>query len=107
MKRLAFLTLAAAALGLAIVTPQAQMRVTPLDMPQGHTALGLALRHLANVGIVMEATAHPDDEDNGLLVMLNRARGFRTPLVTATRGNGGQNETGPESLAAVQHHQQP
>src|ERR1043166_6175064 len=96
MKRLAFLTLAAGALALAIVTPQAQMRVAPLDMPQGHVALGLALRHLANVGIVMEATAHPDDEDNGLLVMLNRGLGFRTALVTATRGNGGQNEIGPE-----------
>jgi LmbE family N-acetylglucosaminyl deacetylase len=72
------------------------MRVTPLDMPQGHIALGLALRHLANTGIVMEATAHPDDEDNGLLVMLNRGQGFRTALVTATRGNGGQNEIGPE-----------
>jgi len=101
MKRLAFVTLAAAALGLGIVTPQAQMRVTPLDMPQGHTALGLALRHLANVGIVMEATAHPDDEDNGLLVMLNRGQGFRTALVTATRGNGGQNEIGPEIFEAL------
>jgi len=96
MKRLALSSLAAGALALAIVTPQAQMRVAPLDMPQGHVALGLALRHLANVGIVMEATAHPDDEDNGLLVMLNRGLGFRTALVTATRGNGGQNEIGPE-----------
>src|SRR5438105_7160271 len=89
-------SLAAGALAFAVVAPQAQMRVTPLDMPQGHTALGLSLRHLGNVGIVMEATAHPDDEDNGLLVMLNRGQGFRTTLVTATRGNGGQNEIGPE-----------
>src|SRR3954469_13785739 len=96
MKRLVLISLAAAALALAVVTPQAQMRVTPLDMPQGHIALGLALRHLGNVGIVMEATAHPDDEDNGLLVMLNRGLGFRTALVTATRGNGGQNEIVPE-----------
>jgi LmbE family N-acetylglucosaminyl deacetylase len=72
------------------------MQVVPVDELQGHVALGLALRHLANVGIVMEATAHPDDEDNGLLVMLNRGQGFRTALVTATRGNGGQNEIGPE-----------
>src|SRR5436853_570516 len=94
MKRL--IPAALAVLGLAIVVPSAQMRVTPLDMPQGHAALGLVLRHLGNVGIVMEATAHPDDEDNGLLVMLNRGQGFRTALVTATRGNGGQNEIGPE-----------
>ncbi len=79
-----------------LVVPGAQMRVVPVDEQHGHVALGLALRHLANVGIVMEATAHPDDEDNGLLVMLNRGQGYRTALVTATRGNGGQNEIGPE-----------
>jgi LmbE family N-acetylglucosaminyl deacetylase len=104
MKRLALASLAAAALTLTVVMPQAphaQMRVMPLDTQQGHTALGLALRHLGNVGVVMEATAHPDDEDNGLLVMLNRGQGFRTTLATATRGNGGQNEIGPEIFESL------
>ena len=78
------------------IVPQAQMRVVPVDEEQGHVALGLALRHLANTGIYMMATAHPDDENNGLLVMLNRGLGYRTALATATRGNGGQNEIGPE-----------
>ena len=49
----------------------------------------------------MMATAHPDDEDNGLLVMLNRGQGYRTTLATATRGNGGQNEIGPEIFEAL------
>src|SRR2546428_10916737 len=93
MKRLLWGSIAAGALVVAV--PGAQLRVVPVDELQGHVALGLALRHLANVGIVMEATAHPDDEDNGLLVMMNRGQGFRTALVTATRGNGGQNENGP------------
>jgi LmbE family N-acetylglucosaminyl deacetylase len=100
MKR-ALLPAIAVALAAAIVIPRAQMRVVPVDEQQGHVALGLALRHLANAGIVMEATAHPDDEDNGLLVMLNRGQGFRTALVTATRGNGGQNEIGPEIFEAL------
>jgi len=100
MKR-SLLIATAVALVAAIVIPRAQMRVVPVDEQQGHVALGLALRHLANVGIVMEATAHPDDEDNGLLVMLNRGQGFRTALVTATRGNGGQNEIGPEIFEAL------
>src|SRR5258708_9624829 len=87
---------------LALATPpSAQMRVAPLDEAQGHLALGLALRHLANVGIFMHTTAHPDDENNGLLVMLNRGQGFRTVLATATRGNGGQNEIGPEIFEAL------
>src|SRR5882762_7580088 len=86
----------------ALVTiPGAQMRVVPIDEEQGHVALGLALRHLANTGIFMMATAHPDDEDNGLFVELNRGQGYRTALVTATRGNGGQNEIGPEIFEAL------
>jgi LmbE family N-acetylglucosaminyl deacetylase len=77
------------------------MRVVPLDDEQGHVALGMALRHLGNVGIFMHTTAHPDDENNGLLVMLNRGQGYRTALATATRGNGGQNEIGPEIYEAL------
>ncbi len=77
------------------------MRVVPIDEEQGHVALGLALRHLGNTGIFMQATAHPDDENNGLLVMLNRGFGVRTALATATRGNGGQNEIGPEIFEAL------
>jgi LmbE family N-acetylglucosaminyl deacetylase len=79
----------------------AQMRVVPVDLEQGHVALGLALRRLDNTGIFMHATAHPDDENNGLLVMLNRGLGFRTALATATRGNGGQNEIGSEIFEAL------
>ena len=85
-----------------IPTPlRAQMRVAPLDQDQGHVALGLALRRLATTGTVMQATAHPDDENNALLVMLSRGLGYRTALATATRGNGGQNEIGPELFEAL------
>ena len=77
------------------------MRVAPLDDEQGHIALGLALRHLGNTGILLHTTAHPDDENNGLLVRLNRGEGYRTALATATRGNGGQNEIGPEIFEAL------
>lgn len=88
-------------LAIGTPVPRAQMRVNPLDDEQGHVALGLALRRLGNTGIFMHATAHPDDEDNGLLVMLNRGHGVRTALATATRGNGGQNEIGPEIFEAL------
>jgi LmbE family N-acetylglucosaminyl deacetylase len=99
MKRL---LLAAVVLSAAFTNlPRAQMRVVPIDEEQGHVALGLALRHLSNVGIFMHTTAHPDDENNGLLVMMNRGMGYRTALATATRGNGGQNEIGPEIFEAL------
>src|SRR5947207_11192790 len=94
--------LAAAVLAAALSTiPHAQLRVVPVDAEGGHVALGLALRHLANTGILMQTTAHPDDENNGLLVMMNRGEGYRTTLATATRGNGGQNEIGPEIFEAL------
>jgi LmbE family N-acetylglucosaminyl deacetylase len=98
--RRSFLSALLVFLAFAII-PTAQMRVIPLDEEQGHVALGLALRHLGNVGIFMHTTAHPDDENNGLLVMLNRGQGYRTALATATRGNGGQNEIGPEIFEAL------
>jgi LmbE family N-acetylglucosaminyl deacetylase len=99
MKRILFVLLAVGCVG--YTAPRAQMRVTPIDEIQGRVALGLALRHLGNAGIFMMATAHPDDENNGLLVMLNRGLGYRTALATATRGNGGQNEIGPEIFEAL------
>ena len=82
----------------------AQMRVRPIDLEDGEVALGLALRRLASTAVFMQATAHPDDENNALHVYLNRGQGVRTILATATRGDGGQNEIGPElydSLAVL------
>src|SRR5579871_3010693 len=84
-----------------VPAPRAQLRVVPVDEMGGHIALGLALRHLGNTGVLLHTTAHPDDENNGLLVMLNRGQGYRTALATATRGNGGQNEIGPELFEAL------
>src|SRR3984893_14459656 len=95
------LGLAAALVAATGLVSRAQMRVVPVDEEQGHVALGLALRHLGNTGVLMMATAHPDDENNGLLVQLNRGQGYRTALATATRGNGGQNEIGPEIFEAL------
>src|SRR5579871_4934324 len=86
---------------IVLTASHAQMRVVPLDEEGGHIALGLVLRHLANTGVLLHTTAHPDDENNGLLVMLNRGQGYRTALATATRGNGGQNEIGPELFEAL------
>ena len=57
---------------------------------------GLALRHLGNVGIFLETGAHPDDENNGLLVHAGPRPGIPHGPATATRGAGGQNEIGPE-----------
>jgi LmbE family N-acetylglucosaminyl deacetylase len=67
----------------------------------GEVGLGLALRELGTVGIYLQTTAHPDDENSALLSMLTRGQGIRTALFTCTRGTGGQNEIGPELFEAL------
>jgi len=79
----------------------AQLRVKPVGELPTDVALRLMLRKLASTGTFMETDAHPDDEDNGLLAMMSHGRGMRTTLVSATRGDGGQNEIGPEIFQAL------
>jgi LmbE family N-acetylglucosaminyl deacetylase len=101
-KRATFVVVVSAAL--AVLGPaqtghddlEAQLRVRPIDLEDGAVALGLALRQLNSTAVFMQATAHPDDENNALHVYLSRGQGVRTVLATATRGDGGQNEIGPE-----------
>ena len=68
---------------------------------KGQVGLGLALRKLTTVGTFMHTTAHPDDENNAVLALHARGLGMRVALVTATRGDGGQNEIGPELFDAI------
>lgn len=86
---------------LIVQSATAQLRVRPVDLEDGAVALGLALRHLTTTAVFMQATAHPDDENNALHVYLKRGEGIRTILATATRGDGGQNEIGPEMFDAL------
>jgi hypothetical protein len=45
---------------------------------------------------VLHLAAHPDDENTQLITYLSRGRGYRTGYLSITRGDGGQNEIGPE-----------
>ena len=72
-----------------------------IEEDEGITGFGLALRKLGTVGSVLYVTAHPDDENNALLAKLSRGQGLRTGLLTLTRGDGGQNEIGPELFEAL------
>ena len=98
--------LLAAAVAAATVATGAQQRapqyrVPPVGDLSGAPALSLALRKLSTVGSLMHMTAHPDDENNAMLALYARRVGTRVALVTATRGDGGQNEIGPELFDAL------
>lgn len=62
----------------------------------GHVALGVALRKLNVSATFMQTAAHPDDETNSLHAMFGLGMGLRSIIVQTTRGEGGQNEIGPE-----------
>jgi LmbE family N-acetylglucosaminyl deacetylase len=84
-----------------VATAPVATQVTPLSFDTGPVGLGLALRQLPVEGAALYVTAHPDDENNGVLVALDRGRGIKTSLLTVTRGDGGQNEIGPELFQAI------
>jgi LmbE family N-acetylglucosaminyl deacetylase len=47
---------------------------------------------------LMHTTAHPDDEDGGMLTLESRGKGASVLLLTLNRGEGGQNKMGSNLL---------
>ncbi len=94
---IAVLALAAIGRGPALrVLAQNRMSFPIVNQNNGHVALGLAIRKLGVYGSFMQAPAHPDDETNALFAMFGYGMGFRTIDLQNNRGDGGQNEIGPE-----------
>src|SRR6476620_12049140 len=54
------------------------------------------LKSFGQYATVLHVAAHPDDENTNLITYLARGRGYRTAYLSITRGDGGQNEIGPE-----------
>jgi LmbE family N-acetylglucosaminyl deacetylase len=57
----------------------------------GTAAVWQDLERLGTIASALHVTAHPDDEDGGMLTFESRGRGARMALLTLTRGEGGQN----------------
>jgi len=80
----------------AVVEAQNRMSFSPVAAGSGHVALGLALRKLSVSGTFLQAPAHPDDETNALFAYFGYGLGLRVIDLQNNRGDGGQNEIGPE-----------
>ena len=98
MTRGFFIFIVAVAVAVSAPTLPAQNRMTysVVSADSGHVALGLAIRKLNVSGTLMQAPAHPDDETNALFALLTHGIGLRSVDVQNNRGEGGQNEIGPE-----------
>lgn len=63
----------------------------PLEIDRGASGLWQTLLKLHTRASLLMLTAHPDDEDGGMLAYESRGQGARAILLTLTRGEGGQN----------------
>jgi hypothetical protein len=90
------LALVSAPAGVVRAASQNRMNFSVVAADSGHVALGLAIRRLNVSGTFMQSAAHPDDEHNPLFAMFTLGQGLRSADVQTNRGEGGQNEIGPE-----------
>ncbi len=93
------------------VTSAASLQAQPTDSPAPNPpALEIQrlLRQFREVGSVLYVAAHPDDENTEFITYFARGRGYRAAYLSLTRGDGGQNELGPdfsEKLGVLRTHE--
>jgi LmbE family N-acetylglucosaminyl deacetylase len=85
----------------AVQTAAIASSTTEYPDDKGLEGLVYSLERLGVVAGVMHTIAHPDDENAGLLAWLSHGQHARTILLTATRGEGGQNQVGTEKGEAL------
>src|SRR3954452_5018820 len=93
MKLLFALILAFPALGQSPYATSITPSVVAQDIPanRGSAALWQSLKKLHTRASLIMVTAHPDDEDGGMLAYESRGQGARVALLTLNRGEGGAN----------------
>ena len=69
--------------------PSPAAQAIPFD--RGAAAVWQNLQKLHTRASVLMVTAHPDDEDGGMLTYESRGQGARVSLLTLNRGEGGAN----------------
>src|SRR5947209_266184 len=74
-----------------------QSDTRPLPEDTGAVHLYQLLTKLKTTARIMHTTAHPDDEDGGMMTLQSRGKGATVLLFSLNRGEGGQNKFGAES----------
>src|ERR1700693_3620723 len=73
----------------------------PLAFDRGAAAVWQSLQKLHTRMSLLMVTAHPDDEDGGMLTYESRGQGGRVTLLTLNRGEGGANVMSPDYFDAL------
>ena len=73
----------------------------PLLFDSGAAALWQSLQKLHTRASLLMVTAHPDDEDGGMLTYESRGQGATVTLLTLNRGEGGANVMSPDYFDAL------
>src|SRR3954451_976031 len=93
LKSIAFLLLVSASYGqlpyATTIKPSVEAHEIPAN--RGASALWQSLKKLSTRASLIMFTAHPDDEDGGMLAYESRGVGARVALLTLNRGEGGAN----------------
>jgi LmbE family N-acetylglucosaminyl deacetylase len=97
MRALALAVLATSALLAGASDPA----LPPLAIDRGAAGVWQTIAKLQTTASLLYTTAHPDDEQGGLLAYVSRGLGARTELLTLNRGEGGDNAIGPELFDAL------
>ncbi len=72
-----------------------------LTINRGSAAVWQSLKKLHTRASLIMITAHPDDEDGGMMAYESRGRGARVSLLTLNRGEGGANVMSPDYFDAL------
>src|SRR5450755_3132533 len=72
-----------------------------ISINSGSPALWQSLKKLHTRASLIMFTAHPDDEDGGMLAYESRGVGARAALLTLNRGEGGANVMSPDYFDAL------
>src|SRR3954464_13559013 len=81
------------------IQPSISAREIPAN--RGSAAVWQSLKKLHTRASLMMFTAHPDDEDGGMLAYESRGKGTRVALLTLNRGEGGANVMSPDFFDAL------
>ncbi len=77
------------------------LRAQSLPQDTGAAGAWQKIRKLRTTASLLHTTAHPDDEQGGMLALVGRGEGARTALLTLNRGEAGDNALGPELFDAL------